>query len=40
MSATFPQMKIIGVITEDFNFFYDLVQILKKNGEAFISLGR
>lgn len=39
MSATFPQMKIIGVITEDFNFFYDLVQILKKNGEAFISLG-
>ena len=32
-------MKIIGVMTEDFNFFYDVVQILKRGGEPFISLG-
>jgi hypothetical protein len=32
-------MKIIGVMTEDFNFFYDIVQVLKRNGEPFISLG-
>jgi len=38
-SPTYFQMKIIGVMTEDFNFFYDIVQILKRNGESFISLG-
>jgi hypothetical protein len=32
-------MKVIGVMTEDFNFFYDIVQILKRSGESFISLG-
>ena len=32
-------MKIIGVMTEDFNFFYEIVQILKRSGESFISLG-
>jgi hypothetical protein len=32
-------MKIIGIMTEDFNFFYEVVQILKRIGESFISLG-
>jgi len=32
-------MKIIGVMTEDFNYFYEIVQILKRNGEPFIFLG-
>ncbi len=32
-------MKIIGVMTEDFKFFYQMVRLLKKKDEPFISLG-
>jgi len=31
-------MKIIGIMTDNFRFFYDLVQALKERGERFISL--
>ncbi|MEM0448709.1 MAG: hypothetical protein QW520_02680 [Methanomassiliicoccales archaeon] len=33
-------MKVIGLYTEDFQRFYQLVRLLKKKGEPFISLGR
>lgn len=32
-------MKIIGVMTDNFRFFYQIVQDLKERGEPFISLG-
>jgi len=32
-------MKIIGIVTDNFRFFYQLVQDLKERGEPFISLG-
>ena len=31
-------MKAIGIYTEDFRFFYDLVRLLKERGEEFVSL--
>jgi hypothetical protein len=33
-------MKVIGVFTNDFRFFYEVVRLLKKKGEPFVSLGR
>lgn len=33
-------MKVIGIFTEDFRFFYEVVQRLKERGEAFVSLGK
>jgi len=33
-------MKVIGVFTEDFQFFYEVVRRLKASGEQFVSLGR
>lgn len=33
-------MKVIGVYTEDFRFFYEVVRLLKEKGEPFVSLGR
>jgi len=33
-------MKVIGVFTEDFKFFYEVVRRLKLKGESFVSLGR
>jgi len=33
-------MKVIGVFTTDFKFFYELVRRLKSRGEPFISLGK
>jgi hypothetical protein len=33
-------MKVIGVFTEDFRFFYEVVRRLKARGEEFISLGK
>ncbi|MEM2944356.1 MAG: hypothetical protein QW083_01990 [Methanomassiliicoccales archaeon] len=32
-------MKIIGIMTEDFKFFHELVCRLKEKGEPFVSLG-
>jgi hypothetical protein len=32
-------MKIIGIMTDNFRFFYHVVQDLKERGEPFISLG-
>lgn len=32
-------MKIIGLMTEDFRFFYEVVESLKRRGEPFVSLG-
>lgn len=34
------RMKVIGVFTEDFKFFYEVVKRLKLRGEPFISLGK
>ncbi|HVO77451.1 MAG TPA: hypothetical protein VMS79_01130, partial [Methanomassiliicoccales archaeon] len=31
-------MKVIGVLTEDFRFFYELVRALKEQGVEFVSL--
>lgn len=33
-------MKVIGLYTEDFQRFYQLVRLLKEKGEPFVSLGR
>jgi len=33
-------MKVIGVFTNDFRFFYEVVKLLKERGEPFVSLGR
>ena len=33
-------MKVIGVFTNDFRFFYEVVRLLKEKGEPFVSLGR
>ena len=33
-------MKVIGVFTNDFRFFYQVVRLLKERGEPFVSLGR
>jgi len=33
-------MKVIGVYTNDFHFFYEVVRLLKGKGEPFVSLGR
>jgi hypothetical protein len=33
-------MKVIGVFTNDFRFFYEVVKLLKEKGEPFVSLGR
>jgi hypothetical protein len=33
-------MKVIGLYTEDFRFFYEVVRLLKEKGEPFVSLGR
>lgn len=33
------RMKIIGIMTEDFRFFHQLVLQLKERGEPFVSLG-
>ncbi|MDD1771205.1 MAG: hypothetical protein LUO79_09000 [Methanomassiliicoccales archaeon] len=33
-------MKVIGVLTEDFHFFYELVRSLKERGLEFVSLER
>jgi hypothetical protein len=33
-------MKVIGVFTEDFKFFYEVVRRLKERGEPFVSLGK
>lgn len=33
-------MKVIGVFTEDFRFFYEVVKSLKLKGEPFVSLGK
>ncbi len=32
-------MRIIGVMTEDFQFYYRLVRRLKERDEPFVSLG-
>lgn len=32
-------MKIIGLMTEDFKFFHEVVESLKRRGEPFVSLG-
>ena len=34
------RMKVIGVFTNDFRFFYEVVKLLKERGEPFVSLGR
>jgi hypothetical protein len=33
-------MKVIGIFTEDFRFFYELVRRLKEQEEPFVSIGR
>jgi hypothetical protein len=33
-------MKVIGVFTNDFRFFYEVVKLLKERGVPFVSLGR
>jgi hypothetical protein len=33
-------MKVIGLYTEDFRFFHDVVRLLKDKGEPFVSLGK
>ena len=32
-------MKTIGLVTEDFRFFHQMVKLLKERGEPFVSLG-
>ena len=32
-------MKVIGLVTEDFRFFHQMVRLLKERGEPFVSLG-
>ena len=32
-------MPVIGIFTEDFHFFYELVRRLKERGEPFVSIG-
>ncbi len=31
-------MKVIGIMTKDFKFFYELISLMKANKQTFVSL--